>query len=63
MVASGAAGRPPLAFDAIGPLKITPPKELDGKKENFEDFAFKLRAYLFVMGSGYEIVKLRTETS
>ena len=43
-----------MAFDAIGPFQFTPPKEFDGKKENFEEFTFKLKAYLFLMDAGYE---------
>ena len=39
-----------MAFDAIGPFPFTPPKELDGKNENFEEYAFKLRAYICLNG-------------
>ena len=42
----GAASSAPgsLAFDAIGPFEFTPPDKFDGKKENFEECAFKLNA-------------------
>ena len=56
MVASSAAARPSVIFDSLGPLQFTPPKEFDGDKENFEEFAFKLRACLFLMEGGYEKV-------
>ena len=44
MAAANGARRPPLADDAIGPCQLTPQKELDGKTENFDEFAFKLQA-------------------
>ena len=43
----------PLAFDAIGPFQFTPPDKFDGKKENFEEFAFKLKACTFLLYTGY----------
>ena len=43
----------PLAFDAIGPFQFTPPDKFDGKKENFEEFAFKLKPDLYLMDPGY----------
>ena len=42
---NGAASAGPLAFDAIGQFQFTPPDKFDGKKENFEESAFKLEAY------------------
>ena len=40
----------PLAFDAIGPFQSTPADKFEGKIENFEGFAFKLKnAHVFLM--------------
>ena len=39
----------PVAFDAIGPSQFTPPDKVDGKNENFEEFAFKLKEHVFLM--------------
>ena len=52
---NGAASSAPgsLAFDAIGPFQSTPPDKFDGKKENFEEFAFKFKAWFFLMVPGY----------
>ena len=54
MAASSAAGRPPLGFDALGPVQFIPPKGFDGKTANFEEFSFKLKVYLYLMDPGYE---------
>ena len=42
----------PMAFEAIGTFQFTPPAKFDGKKENVEEFAFKLRAYIFLVEFG-----------
>ena len=42
-----------MEFDAIGPFQFTPPDKSDGKQDNFEEFAFKLKAYVFLMNPGY----------
>ena len=43
-----------MAFDAIVPFKLTPPEKFDGNNDNFEEFTFKLRAYLFLADPSYE---------
>ena len=58
-VITGSAGSPS-AFDAFGPLQFTPPDKFGGKKDIIEEFAFKLRAYLFLSDPGYE--KRHSET-
>ena len=41
-------------IDAIGPCQCTPPKEFHGREENFEEFAFEMKSYRFLMYAGYE---------
>ena len=45
---------PPTAFDAIGQFRFTPREDFDGRKDNFEEFAFTLKSYRFLMDAGYE---------
>ena len=42
-----------MAFTSSGPFHFTAPKEFSGKKEDFEEFSFKLRAYLCLMDPKY----------
>ena len=42
-----------MALNITGPWQFNPPKEFSGKKEDFEEFAFKLKAYLSIMNSDY----------
>ena len=42
-----------MAFSVTGPWQFNPPKEFGGKKEDFEEFAFKLKAYLSIMNASY----------
>ena len=42
------------SFGASGPFHFSPPKEFSGKKEDFEEFAFKLKAYLCLMDAEYQ---------
>ena len=41
-------------IDAIGPCQCTPPKEFHGREENFEEFAFEMKSYRFLIYAGYE---------
>ena len=54
MATASGAKRPPLAFDAKGPCQFAPPKEFDGGRENFVEFAVKLLPYLFLRDAVYE---------
>ena len=42
------------AFSSSGPFQFAAPSSFDGKKENFEEFSFKLRAYLNLMNTRYQ---------
>ena len=42
----------PMAFEAIGTFQFTPPAKFDGKKDNFEEFALKLKSYARLMDPG-----------
>ena len=48
-----AAGSLP-AFNASGPFHCSLPKEFGGKRDNFEEFASKLRAYLYIVETRYQ---------
>ena len=43
------------SFTSGGPWQFTPPKDFTGKKEDFEEFAFKLKAYLCIMNPQFGI--------
>ena len=51
------------AFGTAGPFQFAPPKEFTGKKEDFEEFTFKLRAYLNLMDAEYEDILTRIEAN
>ena len=42
-----------MAFNVTGPWQFNPPKEFSGKKEDFEEFAFKLKACLSIMNASH----------
>ena len=42
-----------MSFSPSGPFHFAAPKEFSGKKEDFEEFSFKLRAYLCLMDPKY----------
>ena len=42
-------------FGSGGTWQFNPPKEFSGKKEDFEEFSFKLKAYLILMDPEYQI--------
>ena len=44
---------PPRAFTNRGPFNFSPPDIFSGTKEDWEDFAFKLKAYLGLMEPKY----------
>ncbi len=44
---------PPRAFTNRGPFNFSPPDRFSGKKEDWEEFAFKLKAYLGLMEPKY----------
>ena len=51
---SGGGGVISLAFSSSGPFQFAAPSSFDGKRENFEEFSFKLRAYLNLMNPRYQ---------
>ena len=40
-------------FTASGPFPFMPPTSFNGKREDFEEFAFKMKAYLQLMDTQY----------
>ena len=40
-------------FNQVGPFQFQPPKEFSGKREDFEEFAFKLKSYLCLINPKY----------
>ena len=42
-------------FDQVGPFQFQPPKEFSGKREDFEEFVFKLKSYLCLINPKYLI--------
>ena len=42
------------AFTQVGPFQFQPPREFSGRREDFEEFVFKLRAYLSLINPEYD---------
>ena len=39
---------------SVGGLRFNPPKNFDGKEQNFEEWAYKLRAYLALFNAKFK---------
>ena len=51
---AGSSGSPGLAFSSSGPFQFAAPPSFDGK--NYEEFNFKIKAYLSLMNPRYGVV-------
>ena len=40
-------------FNQVGPFQLQPPKEFSGKREDFEEFVFKLKSHLSLINPKY----------
>lgn len=45
------------------PLHFEAPKEVDGRKENVEDFSFKLKSHLRLMNPAFTAIRNNTEAA
>ena len=43
------------AFRHVGPFQFNTPKEFSGRREDFEEFVFKLKAYLGLVNPEYRV--------
>ena len=50
---SSSSGNPSLGFSPSGPFQFTPPGSFSGKREEFEEFSFKFKAYMNLMNPRY----------
>ena len=53
--------RTPAGRVMLPQLKFNPPKPFDGREENFEQFSYKLKAYLSMNNSKYRELMKRAE--
>ena len=57
---SGSSG---IGFNSNLPFQFTPPSKFDGKREDFEEFSFTLKAYLNLMDKTFAGTMVQAESS